>query len=145
MIVTTCVALALVLSYLLARERSGRAASLLAVAGVGLGSPVLWLVAGPANTGAAVRLVAGALVAYGWVRSARGMATPAWGRAAAGVGAGLLATMPWTGGPIGGGFGLADCSGRREAGCSRRPRRSTWARSAWSRCGGSIAPSPRPA
>ncbi len=108
MIVTTCVALALVLSYLLARERFGRATSLLAVAGVGLGLPVLWLVAGPANTGAAARLVAGALVAYGWVRSARGMATPAWGRAAAGVGAGFLATMPWTGGPIGGGFGLAD-------------------------------------
>ena len=40
---------------------------------------------------------------------ARGaLATPAWGRAAAGVGAGFLATMPWTGGPIGGGFGLAD-------------------------------------
>ena len=71
--------------------------------GVGLGSPVLWVLAGPADTARAVRLVAGALVAYAWVRSARGASTPAWGCAAAGVGAGLLATMPWTGGPIGGG------------------------------------------
>ena len=108
MIVTTCAALALVLCYLLARERFGRATSLLAVAGVGLGSPVLWLFAGPADTTAPVRLVAGALAAYAWVRSAREASTPAWGRAAAGVVAGVLATTPWMGGPIGAGFGLAD-------------------------------------
>ena len=108
MIVTTCVALGLVLSYLLARERFGRATSLLAVCGVSLGSPVLWLLAGPADTAASVRLVTGALAAYGWVRSARGGSTPAWGRAAAGVAAGVMTTMPWTGGPIGGGFDVAD-------------------------------------
>ena len=48
MVAPTSVAVALVLCYLLARERFGRATSLLAVAGVGLGSPVLWLLAGPA-------------------------------------------------------------------------------------------------
>jgi hypothetical protein len=108
MIAIASTVVALALCHLLARERFGRATSLLAVAGVGLGSPVLWLLAGPVETGAAVRLVAGALAAYGWVRSARGASTPSWGRAAAGVVAGFLATMPWTGGPIGGGFDLVD-------------------------------------
>ena len=54
-----------------------------------------------------MRLVTGALVAFAWVRSARGASTPAWGRAAVGTVAGLLATMPWTGGPIVGGLDLA--------------------------------------
>ena len=100
--------LALVLCHLVARERFGRATSLLAVAGVGLGSPVLWLPFGPADSVAALRLAAGALAAWLWVRSARGTSTPAWGRAALGVAAGVLAAMPWTGGPLGGGFSLAD-------------------------------------
>ena len=77
------------------------------MAGVGLGSPVLWLPFGPADIAAAVRLAAGALVAFAWVRSARGASTPAWGRAVLGTVAGFLATMPWTGGPIGGGFDFA--------------------------------------
>jgi hypothetical protein len=100
--------LALVLCHLLARERFGRATSLLAVAGVGMGSPVLWLALGPPDSTAPLRLAAGALAAWLWVRSARGTSTPAWGRAALGAAAGVLAAMPWTGGPLGGGFSLAD-------------------------------------
>ena len=100
--------LALVLCHLVARERFGRATSLLAVAGVGLGSPVLWLALGPPDSTAPLRLAAGALAAWLWVRSARGTSTPAWGRAALGAAAGVLAAMPWTGGALGGGFSLAD-------------------------------------
>ena len=63
---------------------------------------------GPADGAAAARLVAGALVAWLWVRGTLRGSTPAWGRAALGVVAGLLATMPWTGGPAGGGFSVVD-------------------------------------
>jgi hypothetical protein len=108
MIAMASTIVALALCYLLARERFARATSMLAVAGLALGSPVLWLLAGPADPAAAARLVAGSLAAYAWVRSARGASTPAWGRAAAGVLAGFVATMPWTGGAIGGGFALPD-------------------------------------
>ena len=108
MIVPTGVAVALVLCYLLARERFSRTTCLLAVAGAGLGSPMLWLLFGPPDDAAVVRLVAGALAAWLWVRSARGTSTPSWGRAAAGVVAGLVATLPWTGGPIVGGVSVVD-------------------------------------
>ena len=103
------VLVALACCYLLARERFGAGTAALALAAVAAGSPVLWMLAGPLDATAPLRLVAGAVGAYAWVRSSRGASTPPWGRAAIGVVAGALATLPWTGGPIGGGdFSIAD-------------------------------------
>ncbi len=98
---TTLIAVALVCCYLLARERFSRATSMLAVAGVALGSPVLWYLSGSADDSAPVRLVLGSLAAFGWVRAARGAsprATRLW--AAAGIVAGLAATLTWLDGPL---------------------------------------------
>ena len=71
MMTTILIAVALVLCYLLAHERFSRATSMLAVAGVALGSPVLWYFVGSADDSARVRLLLGSIAAYGWVRAAR--------------------------------------------------------------------------
>ena len=101
MMTTILIAVALVLCYLLARERFSRATSMLAVAGVALGSPVLWYFVGSADDSARVRLLLGSIAAYGWVRAARDAsprATRWW--AAAGIVAGIAATLTWLDGPL---------------------------------------------
>jgi hypothetical protein len=100
-VTTTLILVALVCCYLLARERFSGTTSLLAVAGVAFGSPVLWYLLGSADRSASVRLALGTVAAYGWVRAARGAsprATRLW--AAAGIVAGIAATLTWLDGPL---------------------------------------------
>jgi hypothetical protein len=99
MIVLGTTLLALVICYLLARERFGVATSALAVIGVFAGSSVLWYLVGSAEHSGPVRLVLGSAAAYAWVRAARGVSpTARWWRAGAGLAAGLAATLPWISG-----------------------------------------------
>lgn len=101
MLTTTLIVAAMVCCYLLARERFSRATSALAVAGVAVGSPVLWYFVGSADDSAPVRLVLGSIAAYGWVRAARGASPRAmrlW--AAIGIVAGIAATLTWLDGPL---------------------------------------------
>jgi hypothetical protein len=101
MMATILIAVALVFCYLLARERFSRATSMLAVAGVGVGSPVLWYFVGSADGSAPVRLVLGSIAAYGWVRASRGASPRATRlRAAGGIVAGIAATLTWLDGPL---------------------------------------------
>ena len=90
---------ALVVCYLVARERFGAATSALATVGVGLASPIGWsLLAGDLSSSA--RLLFGAVAAYAWIRMARDASgSTRWGWAAAGVAAGLVATLQWPGSP----------------------------------------------
>jgi hypothetical protein len=80
--------------YLLARERFAAPPAAIATLGVGAGSGVLWYASGSDDPYATVRFAAGALAAYGWVRTARGRSTGGqWACAAAGVVAGLAAAF----------------------------------------------------
>ena len=83
--------------YLLARQRFPAGPAVLATLGVGAGSGVFWYASGSDDPYATVRLFAGSLAAYGWVRASRGRSTRArraW--AAAGVAMGLGAALFWS-------------------------------------------------
>ncbi len=82
--------------YLLARERFATAPAAIATLGVAAGSGVLWYASGSDDPAATVRFVAGAVVAYGWVRASRGRSTRGqWAWAAIGVALGLAAALVW--------------------------------------------------
>ncbi|MEO5819303.1 MAG: hypothetical protein ABIT71_02260 [Vicinamibacteraceae bacterium] len=105
MIAILSVLAALVLCYLLARERFGRATSALAALGVFAGSSVAWYLDGAAEQSGPVRLLLGSAAAYGWVRASRGLSGSAvWWRAGAGVAVGIAATLPWLAGTVAGIF-----------------------------------------
>jgi hypothetical protein len=91
---------ALVLCYLVARERFGAATSGWAALRTFLGSPIGWNVARWGEPPLAARLLFGSVAAYAWVRGARGAPDRTrWGWGAAGLAAGLAATLQWPGSP----------------------------------------------
>jgi hypothetical protein len=91
---------ALVVCYLLARERFGRATSALATLGVVLASPLGWNLASWGDLSAAARLLFGSVAAYAWIRISRDASGAArWRWAAAGLAGGLVATLQWPGSP----------------------------------------------
>ena len=94
MIAILLTAAGLIACYLLARQRFSAAPAAMATLGVGAGSGVFWYASGSDDPYATVRLAAGSLAAYGWVRASRGRsprARSAW--AAAGAAMGLAAAL----------------------------------------------------
>jgi hypothetical protein len=87
---------ALVLCYRLARERFDGVPSAIATLGVAGGSGVAWAVSGSEDASGALRVLLGSVVAFAWMRAARGRPDRVrWIGAAAGVAAGGLAALPW--------------------------------------------------
>jgi hypothetical protein len=94
MIAILLTAAGLVACYLLARQRFAAAPAAIATLGVGAGSGVFWYASGSDDPYATVRLAAGSLAAYGWVRASRGRSPQAhWAWAAAGIAMGLAAAL----------------------------------------------------
>jgi hypothetical protein len=96
MIAIALLAVALLLCYLLARERFDATPSVIATVGIALGSGVAWSVCHSGDSTGPLRVLLGSVVAVGWMRAARGRPERVrWRAAAAGVVAGGLAGLPW--------------------------------------------------